>query len=143
MWNCCAFILAILGTLQNILEDILNSYIFLRNKDIIFDEIQNIPELFSYIQIHIDSNNRKGQFILTGSQNFSLIEKISQSLAGRTYIYKLLPLTLSELKKAKYLVNDYKEHVFKGFYPEVYYENQDVRKWAESYIETYVEKGHC
>ncbi len=113
---------------------------FLRNKDIIFDEIQNIPELFSYIQIHIDSNNRKGQFILTGSQNFSLMERISQSLAGRTYIYKLFPLTISELKKAKYFVNDYKEHVFKGFYPEVYYENQDIRKWAESYIETYVEK---
>ena len=58
----------------------------------IIDEVQRVPTLFSYIQTHVDQTNRAGQFILTGSQNFLLLEKFTQSLAGRVALLKLLPL---------------------------------------------------
>ncbi|MCP3659596.1 MAG: ATP-binding protein [Bacteroidetes bacterium] len=115
--------------------------VFFSNKEnIIFDEIQNVPDLFSYIQVEVDENKIKGQFILTGSQNFSLLDKISQSLAGRTFIYELLPLSISELSNTKYFEKEYKKHLFKGFYPKIYDENLESRKWLESYIKTYIER---
>ena len=64
---------------------------------VILDEVQNTPELFSYIQSIVD-DDRKAQFILTGSSNFLLMEKISQTLAGRTAILNLLPFSFTELK---------------------------------------------
>ena len=67
------------------------------DKFVIFDEIQNVPELFSYLQEIVDESNIDGQFILSGSQNFLLLEKITQSLAGRVYMMELLPLALNEL----------------------------------------------
>ena len=70
-------------------------------KGTIIDEIQRAPKLFSYIQTIVDEKQKEGLFILTGSQNFTLLEKISQSLAGRISIQKLLPFSLIELKKAK------------------------------------------
>ena len=68
------------------------------DKNVIIDEAQHVPELFSYIQLIVDETNMPGQFILTGSQNFLLVEKISQSLAGRIAIFNLLPLSINELK---------------------------------------------
>ena len=66
---------------------------------VIIDEAQHAPDLFSYIQVIVDEEKKAGQFILTGSQNFLLLEKISQSLAGRVSIFHLLPLSLEELKE--------------------------------------------
>ena len=64
----------------------------------ILDEIQRVPDLISYIQPLVDERNIPDQFILTGSQQFEIMNTISQSLAGRTALLKLLPLTISELK---------------------------------------------
>ena len=67
------------------------------SKQVVLDEIQRAPDLFSYIQIAVDQNDIAGRYILTGSQNFLLLEKISQSLAGRCAIHHLLPFSRSEL----------------------------------------------
>lgn len=75
-----------------------------KNKQgLILDEIQNAPELLSYIQTFVDENKEHGQFILTGSLNFLLNQSIFQTLAGRVGILTLLPLSINELKKAKLL----------------------------------------
>ena len=57
----------------------------------IIDEVQRVPDLFSYLQTHVDNENREGMYYLAGSQDFLLMPPISQSLAGRTAILKLLP----------------------------------------------------
>ncbi len=67
-------------------------------RGVIIDEVQRFPALFSYIQTMSDERNRPGEYILTGSQNFLLSEKISQSLAGRVFVTHLLPLSISELR---------------------------------------------
>ena len=64
-------------------------------KGAIFDEIQRTPQLFSYLQTNVDTHNKAGRFILTGSQHFLIHENISQTLAGRIAILKLLPFNLN------------------------------------------------
>ena len=104
----------------------------------IIDEIQRVPELFSYLQQILDENPVKGLFILTGSNNFLLQEKISQSLAGRVGYLFLLPLSLTELGKPLPATN---ELIFRGFYPELYAErSMNAGKYYDNYIRTYVER---
>ena len=76
------------------------AFLDLYDDRVIFDEAQRAPSLFSYIQGVVDKNNAPGQFILSGSQNFLLMEAISQSLAGRAAVLHLLPLSLHELNEA-------------------------------------------
>lgn len=109
-------------------------------KMLIIDEAQHVPELFSYIQIRVDSRKKTGKFILTGSQNFLLNEKISQSLAGRIYQSKLLPFDLEELYMAKYQFPDINNQLYKGFYPSLYKSKIQPQDWYPSYIETYIER---
>ena len=90
------------------------------NERMIIDEIQQVPELFSYIQTITDSSGLTGQFIISGSQSFLLNERISQSLAGRVAILNLLPFSLSELKEASKLFSSYEEQIYTGFYPRLY-----------------------
>jgi hypothetical protein len=105
---------------------------------VVIDEAQRAPELFSYLQQVLDEENKKGKFILTGSNNFLLQESISQSLAGRiAYIY-LLPFTLSELSLKD--TTDVKSQMLKGSYPPVYDQNIDYDKWYPNYIRTYIER---
>jgi len=121
------------------------------NQFVVFDEIQRVPELFSYIQTMVDEKPINGRFILIGSQQFLLNEKISQSLAGRSAILRLLPFSLAELIKRKaqnYWQNDilnpvkpprnnlYK-YIFNGFYPRIYDKHLDPRQWYRDYFETY------
>jgi hypothetical protein len=109
--------------------------------EIILDEVQRVPELLSYIQTTVDESQQVGQFILTGSQNFLLHEKISQSLAGRVALLTLLPLSLKELKNAAYpLDNKVEDLMFKGFYPRLYDVEIAPIDWYPSYIQTYVER---
>ena len=68
----------------------------------IIDEVQRVPDLFSYLQTHVDTENRKGMYYLAGSQNFLLMQSISQSLAGRTAILKLLPFSHGEMKRQNF-----------------------------------------
>jgi len=106
----------------------------------IIDEAQRVPELFSYIQTAVDSRKKSGQFILTGSQHFLLQENISQTLAGRTSIIKLLPLSLEELKNTSYKLTDSDNFLFKGFYPRIYDKNLQPYDWYPHYIQTYIER---
>jgi hypothetical protein len=103
---------------------------------VILDEIQNTPELFSYIQRIVDEN-RQIQFILTGSSNFLLIEKISQTLAGRTAVLHLLPFSLQELEL---LADSYENLIFKGQYPRIYDRTIPPPDFYPSYIQTYVDR---
>jgi len=103
---------------------------------VILDEIQNTPELFSYLQRIVDEN-RQIQFILTGSSNFLLMEKISQTLAGRTAVLHLLPFSLQELEP---LVDSYENLIFKGQYPRIYDRAIPPTDFYPSYIQTYVDR---
>lgn len=105
----------------------------------ILDEIQRTPDIFSYLQQVLDENKGKGRFIITGSNNFLLQENISQSLAGRVGYLYLLPLSINELPKHKFSVN---EQIHKGFYPAMYDKNgqTEVGKYYQNYIRTYIER---
>ena len=111
---------------------------FLSNYPIgaILDEIQNTPDLFSYIQKLVDEN-RQLQFILTCSSNFLLMEKISQTLAGRTAVLRLLPFSFAELEPG--LVT-YESLIFKGQYPRIYDREIAPTDFYPSYIQTYIER---
>ena len=107
---------------------------------IIFDEIQNTPDLLSYIQTYVDEHKRPGYFILTGSQNILLNEAISQTLAGRVSLLTLLSLSISELEKASLLQSSIEELMFTGCYPRIYDEKIPPKKWYSNYIRTYIER---
>ncbi len=107
---------------------------------IIFDEVQQAPKLFSYLQTLVDSRNQMGQFILSGSQNFQLLERITQSLAGRTAIFKLLPMDSWELDQADLLSQSWKELLIKGFYPAIYDRGLDSAAFYSNYIQTYIDR---
>lgn len=110
------------------------------SKGVIIDEAQRAPGLFSYIQTAVDSKNKAGQFILTGSQNILLQEHISQTLAGRVAILRLLPFSLEELKDTRYEPDSSEEYIFKGSYPRIYDKKINPMDWYPNYIQTYVER---
>lgn len=110
------------------------------DKYIIFDEIQRVPHLFSYIQSIVDDSGIMGQFIFSGSQNFHLMQNITQSLAGRVAIFRLFPFDFKELKRAGLLQNDYTTHLLKGFYPAIYNRKIKPADFYSNYIETYVQR---
>ena len=107
---------------------------------IIFDEAQRYPELFSYIQVISDEKKHNGYFVLTGSQNFLLLEKITQSLAGRIALFTLLPLSVEELKHANIVPKKIDDLLFQGCYPRIYQEKLKPQEWAADYITTYLER---
>jgi len=107
---------------------------------VILDEVQRAPLLFSYIQTIVDQNNKSGLYILNVSNNYLLQETISQTLAGRVAILKLLPLSIEELKKVGYQADNYEEYLFKGLYPRIYDRQLDPEIWYTSYIQTYIER---
>lgn len=109
-------------------------------KGLIIDEIQRVPELFSYIQGIVDKTNNSGQFIITGSQNFLLMQNISQTLAGRIAILKLLPFSLEELKNSAYFPDDFVSAVYNGLYPRIYDKDIPANDFYPFYIQTYVER---
>ena len=114
---------------------------FLNNypKGVILDEVQNAPELFSYIQGIVDDNQHI-KFILSGSQNFLLLDKINQTLAGRTAVLKLLPLSLNELKNTKYWSNNVYTLIYNGMYPRIYDRQIPANVFYANYIQTYIER---
>ena len=106
---------------------------------VIIDEAQKAPELFSYIQDIVDNSNKKGLFILTGSNNFLLNKSISQSLAGRVAYLHLLPFSYQEIKNSSTL-NDSSSLLLKGFYPPVYDQDIPFNLWYPNYIKSYIER---
>lgn len=106
-------------------------------KGLVIDEVQNVPELFSYIQVVAD-NNENSRFILTGSSNFSLLEKVTQSLAGRLAILTLLPLSLQEIGNLKDKSTN--QLIFWGGYPAVWGKKIPVQDVTQNYYNTYIER---
>jgi len=107
---------------------------------IIVDEAQKVPSLFSYLQGIVDESGKMGKYILTGSQNFLLLEKISQSLAGRVAVCNLLPLGLAELIDPDLLDEDLNRVMFTGGYPVLYNRHIPPSDYFPSYIQTYIER---
>lgn len=123
---------------------------------VILDEAQRAPDLFSYIQTRVDLEDVPGRYVLSGSQNFLLLRSISQSLAGRSAILHLLPLSLSELEarqpfpldKLGYELPagrqersaDLVETLWRGFYPRIHDKGLDPATWYSGYYQTYVER---
>lgn len=106
----------------------------------ILDEVQRAPELLSYLQGILDAVPRPGRFILTGSQQFGLMERVSQSLAGRTALLTLLPLTLDERESGGYASASIEEQLFTGGYPAIFDQKADPETWLNAYLATYVER---
>ena len=106
---------------------------------LIIDEAQHVPELFSYIQVLVDADPKK-RFILTGSQNFLLLERISQSLAGRVALFYLLPFSIEELHAGGLTPETYTNYLIKGGYPAIYDKALDPSVWLQNYITTYIER---
>lgn len=106
---------------------------------VILDEIQRVPALLSYIQTIVDENKSSGQYILTGSHQPQLGQGVSQSLAGRTGILQLLPLSISELASAD-IVLSRDQYITQGFMPRLYGTSLDAKNLYRDYFSTYVEK---
>lgn len=111
-----------------------------RKKGVIIDEFQRVPEILSYIQTITDKEQEPGQFILTGSQNFLMIEQISQTLAGRISLFNLLPLSLEELVQAGIHIPEVHEIMFRGFLPRLYDVTLDTTRYYSNYVKTYLER---
>ena len=122
---------------------------------VILDEVQRSPDLLSYIQGIVDRENIPGRFILTGSQQFHVMEKVSQTLAGRTAIVYLLPLSLNELlgqptpdpyeidilpEKKKRPPFSLEDILYKGLYPRIHDRGLEPHEWLSAYYRTYVER---
>ena len=107
------------------------------SENVIFDEIQRNPQIISYLQTHVDKLKKNGKIIITGSHNFLLMEQISQSLAGRVGISKLLPFSMKEIEGHDI---DKNELILKGFYPRIYDQNIRPDVFYKNYISTYIEK---
>lgn len=107
-------------------------------KGAILDEVQRVPDLFSYIQTIVDKNNSTGQFILTGSNQFEYMQTISQSLSGRTGILKLLPFSYNEIYKEKDI--DLNKVLFTGFFPRIFDKKITPKYFYSSYLMTYLER---
>ncbi len=106
-----------------------------QGRAVILDEIQYVPSLFNYLKIHIDQNRTPGNWILTGSQQFSLMKNVSETLAGRIALLDLAPFSLAELKG-----RDLQSICWTGLYPEpaCHPERRDL--WVRSYVQTYLER---
>lgn len=127
-----------------------------RRKNVILDEVQRTPDLFSYIQTRVDEVDRPGQFILSGSQNFLLMKNISQTLAGRCAVFHLMPFSINELRqipdppiedigqKIPSIPEPENEklfdYLFRGFYPRIHDKNLDAQEWLKNYTQTYIER---
>ncbi len=124
--------------------------------DVILDEAQRAPDLFSYIQGRVDADDAPGRYVLTGSQNFLLHHRVSQTLAGRCAVLHLLPFSLSELEgrrpfdlasfgrklppQRRLSGRDLMQALFWGFYPRIHDKALDPSTWLRNYYLTYVER---
>lgn len=115
----------------------LNEY----HKHVIFDEVQRVPQLLSYLQTIVDEDKLKAQFILTGSHQLELGAAISQSLAGRTALLTLLPLSMQELRQEPSTdQNDLDDCLLNGFMPGKHADQIGTARYYRSYFQTYVER---
>lgn len=108
----------------------------------IIDEAQKVPALFDAVKLAVDNSDYlPGKYILTGSSQFRLKENITESLAGRIGMVRLLPFSIQELKEEGLLTDDAYDYVFRGFYPPLYDNEKHYLRddWFENYIDTYLD----
>jgi len=125
---------------QQFAEDDPRAFLQQYSHQVIIDEAQMAPSLFSYLQELVDDDPSPGRFILTGSQNFLLMEQVSQSLSGRVALHKLLPLSYQELSAAGLFKRGLDFNIWQGGYPRIYNQNLNPTKWYSDYITTYIER---
>lgn len=123
----------------------------------VFDEAQRLPDLFSYLQTEVDRDPRAGRFILTGSENLSLSQRVSQTLAGRALLLRLMPFSHAELVgrtpappgrwdsftptgSTGGSEGSWTAAAFRGYSPRPALDDDDPTLWLNSYLETYVER---
>ena len=106
----------------------------------VIDEVQRVPQIFSYLQGMVDEDPRPGRFLLTGSQNLTLVNAVTQSLAGRTTLTELLPLSLEEVRRFPDPPSDLDTLLWQGGYPRIYERNLPAHEWLADYVATYVER---
>ncbi len=123
-----------------LVEDDPRAFLNSHKQGLIIDEAQYVPELFSYLQGFVDESRELGRYILTGSQNFLLLHKITQSLAGRVAILNLMPLSIAELKKSGLEPASYDDFLFEGGYPAIYDKHIQPPDFFPSYIQSYLER---
>lgn len=126
--------------MRNFAESDPRNFLKQYDKYVIFDEVQRVPQLFSYIQSVVDDSGIMGQFVFSGSQNFHLMQNITQSLAGRVAIFRLFPFDFQELQRADLLQKEYTDQLIKGFYPAIYDRNIKPADFYPNYIETYIQR---
>lgn len=125
--------------MRHLAENDPNSFLSRFSQPLIIDEIQRVPQLLSYIQVIVDKKREKGLFLLTGSYQLSLNEAISQSLAGRTALLRLLPFSIKELLSANIKLSR-DELILTGFLPGIYDNKLNPFKAYRNYFQTYVER---
>ena len=106
----------------------------------IIDEVQHVPALLSWIQSEVDAAGTMGRFVLTGSQNFALMAHIAQSLAGRSALVQLLPLSIAELNASEKLPPDLDSMLLRGGYPALYARPLNPARWLADYTMSYLER---
>ncbi len=106
----------------------------------VIDEAQHCPALFSYLQGVVDAHPAMGRFVLTGSQQFGLMSRITQSLAGRVGLVELLPFSARELGEAALLPGTLDELLWRGGYPPLYDRPVRPTDWLANYVATYLER---
>lgn len=106
----------------------------------VIDEVQRVPQIFSYLQGIVDDDPRPGRFLLTGSQNLALVGAVTQSLAGRTTLTELLPLSLEEIRRFPESPADLDTLLWSGGYPRIYERSLPAHEWLADYTATYVER---
>ena len=106
----------------------------------VLDEVQRAPQLFSYLQGMVDEDPAPGRFILTGSQNFSLLSTVTQSLAGRTALLELLPLGLEEIRRFDRFPTALYDVLWTGGYPRIPAQGLPPDEWLANYVNTYLER---
>ena len=106
----------------------------------VIDEVQRVPDLLSYLQGMIDDDPAPGRWILSGSQNLALRASVSQSLAGRTVLHQLLPLSWNEINRFATHPATLEETLLSGGYPRIFDQRLDPSEWLRSYVGTYIER---
>ena len=127
-----------LDTRSFAMEDPVRS-LHLHEDGMILDEVHNYPELLSYIQGIVDEQPQK-KFVLSGSSNFALLKKVSQSLAGRSGVFELMPLSIEEVKGQIEYVDDADQLLYQGLYPAVCSCKNIPKFLYPSYVKTYLER---
>lgn len=125
------------ATTRELIRQDIEGYLLNHPDGLIIDEAQNLPELFSVLQVVVDEH-KDYRYVLSGSSDFLLMQGISQSLAGRVAVLRLLPLSLGELGKDADIPTD--ELLWRGFYPAVWGDKKTPNMVYDSYVATYIQR---